>query len=132
MFDYQNIAIDNGSSMTKMGYSGNETPEWIIPTAISNIKEEKNLYREIYNFNNYYIGDKAIANRNSKKHDLEYPLINGVIENFDLMEKFWEQSIYHYLRCDPSNIVSFYQILLLMVQKKGKYLQKYFLKHSEY
>lgn len=108
MFDYQNIAIDNGSSMTKMGYSGNETPELIIPTAISNIKEEKNMYSEIknlhfYNFNNYYIGDKAIANRNSKIHVLEYPLINGVIENFELMEKFWEQSIYHYLRCDPSN-----------------------------
>jgi actin-related protein 3 len=27
---------------------------------------------------------------------------NGLIENWDLMEKFWHQSIYSYLRCDPS------------------------------
>jgi actin-related protein 3 len=26
---------------------------------------------------------------------------NGVIDNWDLMEKFWHQSIYHYLKCDP-------------------------------
>ena len=26
---------------------------------------------------------------------------NGIIESWDLMEKFWHQSIYNYLKCDP-------------------------------
>jgi actin-related protein 3 len=26
---------------------------------------------------------------------------DGIIESWDLMEKYWHQSLYHYLKCDP-------------------------------
>jgi actin-related protein 3 len=33
------------------------------------------------------------------------PMKTGVIENWELMEKFWHRSIYDYLRADPSEHV---------------------------
>lgn len=30
---------------------------------------------------------------------------SGVIENWELMEKFWHRSIYDYMRCEPEESV---------------------------
>jgi len=30
---------------------------------------------------------------------------SGVIENWDLMEKFWHRSIFDYMRCEPDETV---------------------------
>lgn len=34
---------------------------------------------------------------------MTYPIRKGQIEDWDLMEKFWEQSIFKYLRCEPED-----------------------------
>jgi actin-related protein 3 len=31
------------------------------------------------------------------------PIRHGQIENWDHMERFWEQSIFKYLRCEPED-----------------------------
>ena len=34
---------------------------------------------------------------------MTYPIRKGQIEDWDLMEKFWEQSIFKYMRCEPED-----------------------------
>ena len=97
------VVIDNGSQYTKMGYGGNVTPEHIIPTIIS-YKTENNAYgisKKNIEYD-YFIGNKAKIKKNESKFYIEdYPMQDGVIKNWDSMEKFWNHSIYEVLRCDP-------------------------------
>jgi len=98
------VIIDNGTGYTKMGYSGNNDPQFIVPTAIatgksaagSNIASKRGI-----DDLNYVIGDEAVAN--SKTMDLQYPIRHGQVESFDLMEKYHQASIYGYLRCEPED-----------------------------
>ena len=101
--DTQAVVIDNGTGFTKMGYAGNLDPDFVIPTAIAEIDKKSNLSVSIKNDEyNYYIGEEGINQaKTSKNHKLYYPMQNGIIESWDLMEKYWHQSIYNYLKCDP-------------------------------
>ena len=101
--DTQAVVIDNGTGFTKMGYAGNLDPDFVIPTAIAEIDKKSNLNVSIKNDEyNFYIGEEGINQaKTSKKHKLFYPMQNGIIESWDLMEKYWHQSIYNYLKCDP-------------------------------
>ena len=99
----QSIVIDNGTSFTKIGYSGNIEPDFVIPTVISNVnnKNKSNISSKADEFN-FSIGDEAInLLKESKTDKLIYPMRDGLIDNWDLMEKFWFKSIYDYLNCDP-------------------------------
>lgn len=49
----------------------------------------------------FFIGDEAIAN--SKTYGVHYPIRHGMIENWDHMERYWEQSIFKYLRAEPED-----------------------------
>jgi len=49
----------------------------------------------------FFIGEEAIAN--SKIYGINYPIRHGQIENWDQMERFWEHSIFKYLRCEPED-----------------------------
>lgn len=49
----------------------------------------------------FFIGSEGIAK--AKTYKLTYPIRSGMIENWELMEKFWHRSIYHHLRTDPEN-----------------------------
>jgi actin-related protein 3 len=101
--EHQAVVIDNGTGYTKMGYAGNLDPDFVIPTSIADLDKKTNLSVSTKNDEyNYYIGDAAINKaKESKVHKLVYPMQNGIIESWDLMEKFWHQSIYNYLKCDP-------------------------------
>lgn len=97
------IIIDNGTGFTKMGFSGNLDPEFVFPTAIADLAKKNTMSISTKNDEyNYYIGDEAIKIAStSQNHAVTYPMQNGLIDNWDMMEKFWHQSIYHYLKCDP-------------------------------
>ena len=101
--DTQAIVIDNGTALTKMGYAGNLAPDFVIPTNMLKIEQNINLNVPIKNNEyNYYIGDEVIDHaNNSENYKFLYPMKNGIIENWDLMEKYWHTSIYNYLKCDP-------------------------------
>ena len=85
-----------------MGYAGNLEPI-IVPTIIVDLenKNTSSASTKSYEYN-YYIGDEAInKKKESNTHKLIYPVKNGIVENWDLMEKYWYKSIYDYLKCDP-------------------------------
>lgn len=33
----------------------------------------------------------------------QYPIRHGIVEDWDLMERFWEQAIFKYLRAEPED-----------------------------
>jgi len=117
------LVIDNGTGYTKMGFAGNSDPSFVFPTAIatkgagggsssarpavpskpgslssssSNLASKRGI--EDLDF---YIGYEALEH--SKTYAVDYPIKHGVIENWDHMERFWEQSIFKYLRAEPED-----------------------------
>ncbi len=99
----RSVVIDNGTGFTKMGFSGNLDPDFVFPTAIAEINKKTDISvshkTEEYDF---YIGDKALeVASTSSNHSITYPMMNGMIDKWDQMEKFWHQSIYHYMKVDP-------------------------------
>jgi len=98
--------IDNGTGYTKLGYAGNSEPQFIIPSAIA-IKEsatigDKNQRRVLRGVEDldFFIGDEAL---NAPTYAVKYPIRHGIVEDWDLMERFWEQCIFKYLRAEPED-----------------------------
>lgn len=86
-----------------MGYAGNVEPQFIIPSVIAtdegtNKKSSKLKGLEDLDF---FIGDEAMEN--SSTYQVNYPVRHGQIDNWDHIERLWEQALYKYLRCDPED-----------------------------
>ncbi|RSH91546.1 actin [Saitozyma podzolica] len=118
------LVIDNGTGYTKMGFAGNSEPSFVFPTVIATHQSASSgsasaassggrapppvagkpshlaSKRGIEDLD-FFIGDEAVAN--SKTYSLHYPIRHGQIENWDHMERFWEQSIFKYLRAEPED-----------------------------
>ncbi|KAI8907458.1 actin family [Powellomyces hirtus] len=98
------VVIDNGTGYTKMGYAGNNDPQFIIPTCLATRESQTTgnvaSKRGIEDLD-YYIGDEALAN--SKTYGISYPIRHGTVENWDHMEKFHQAAIFHHLRCEPED-----------------------------
>ncbi|XP_041467075.1 actin-related protein 3 [Lytechinus variegatus] len=98
--------IDPGTGYTKLGYAGNTEPQYIFPSAIA-IKESakigdqasRRLGRGVEDLD-FFIGDEAIDKPN---YATKYPVRHGIVEDWDLMERFLEQSIFKYLRAEPED-----------------------------
>jgi actin-related protein 3 len=92
------------SRYTKLGYSGNNDPSFIIPTAIATREVPKNQHlaskRGIEDLD-FTIGDEAMAN--ARTYALKYPMRHGQVESWDLMEKYHQACIFQYLRCEPED-----------------------------
>jgi actin-related protein 3 len=93
--------IDNGTGYTKMGYAGNDTPQYIVPTTTAHKAsagggEGK---RDGLDDLDFYIGKEALQHSNS--HQVGYPIRHGLIEDWDNMERLWQQCIFKYLKCEP-------------------------------
>eukprot|EP00127_Corallochytrium_limacisporum_P002394 Clim_evm35s119 gene=Clim_evmTU35s119 len=101
------IVIDNGTGYTKMGYAGNPNPQFIMPTVIG-MKEsasvgdqaQRRVARGLDDLD-FHIGDEAVENQ--KTYGLTYPIREGMVADWDAMEKLWEQCIFKYLRCEPED-----------------------------
>lgn len=108
------VVMDNGTGLTKLGYAGNDSPSFVFPTAISTAsasgKSAKSSGKSSFLASkrgledlDFYIGDEALAAANGPNYSLSYPVRHGQIEDWDHMERFWENSIFKYLRCEPED-----------------------------
>lgn len=109
-----------------MGYAANKDPQFIFPSAIA-IKEsarvgDQNARRVTKGVEDldFFIGDEAFDASGyavkvcfsylSHASDypflslfLQYPVRHGIVEDWDLMERFLEQCIFKYLRAEPGD-----------------------------
>ena len=51
----------------------------------------------------FYIGNEALVASQGPSYSLRYPIRHGQVENWDHMERFWENSIFKYLRAEPED-----------------------------
>eukprot|EP00048_Salpingoeca_helianthica_P014474 m.221864 g.221864 ORF g.221864 m.221864 type:complete len:415 (+) comp15904_c0_seq1:60-1304(+) len=94
--------VDVGTGYTKLGYAGNSEPQFIFPSAIA-VKDVPKIGavapKGVEDLD-FYIGDEAI---DQPGYATRYPVRHGIIEDWDLMEKFMEQVIFKYLRAEPED-----------------------------
>ncbi len=78
------IVIDNGTGMIKAGIAGDEAPKAYFPSVVGYVKYNKIIGTE---GKECLIGHDAISKKGLLH--LKYPLENGVVKNWDDMEKIW-------------------------------------------
>lgn len=98
-----------------MGYAGNLAPQIIIPTVMaakgSDSRSSLNLTSASSTSSSYIgandidipIGNVATELAQSKEYSLLYPVRHGQICDWDLMERYWQASIFEYLKCEPED-----------------------------
>lgn len=109
------VVMDNGTGLTKLGFAGNDSPSFVFPTAIatssSSAKTSKSASAKSTSLSSkrgledldFFIGDEALTASNGPNYNLSYPVKHGQVEDWDQMERFWENSIFKYLRCEPED-----------------------------
>lgn len=95
------MVMDNGTGYTKMGFAGqgnatNHVPSFVIPTIIAE-GNSKGAMSDL----DYYIGQEAENRR--RNLNVKSPIADGVVDDWDSMEKFWNRCIYGYLQCNPED-----------------------------
>lgn len=111
------VVIDNGTGYTKMGFAGNVEPCFILPTVVAvnesflgqSRGQSKGSWAAQHSAGvmadlDFFIGEEALSrSQASNTYNLSYPIRHGQVENWDTMERFWQQCIFNYLRCDPED-----------------------------
>lgn len=82
-----------------MGFAGNDEPQFIIPTALS-VKGGKTTGGNGLDDSNFETGFEAIRKGGGQ---VNYPIRHGQVENWDMMEAYWQHCIFKYLQCDPES-----------------------------
>lgn len=98
------VVIDNGTGYTKMGYAGSAEPSFVIPTVIANPGtggHQTTGVKQGLDDLHFYIGDEAQKRQDT--YDLDYPVRQGIVENWDNMERMWQRCIFKYLKCEPED-----------------------------
>ncbi|KAM0683294.1 Arp2/3 complex subunit [Mitosporidium daphniae] len=101
-----------------MGYAGNSAPQVIIPTVMASKGMGSNSSSSLAAFSasassakstfgsidqDFPIGNAATELAKSREYSLLYPIRHGQICDWDLMERFWQSSIFDCLKCEPED-----------------------------
>ncbi|EDU40016.1 actin [Pyrenophora tritici-repentis Pt-1C-BFP] len=80
------VVMDNGTGYSKLAGPGGH---------LSGKRGTEDL--------DFFIGDEALAAAGGAGYGINYPIRHGQIDNWDLMERFWSNSIFKYLRVEPED-----------------------------
>lgn len=94
--DQPAVVIDNGTGMIKAGIAGDEAPKAYFPTVVGYTKYERLPGSD---GKNCLIGEEAIAKKGVLT--LKYPLENGIVKEWEDMEKIWRYTYFDQLKTDP-------------------------------
>lgn len=51
----------------------------------------------------FFIGNEALHAGKGHGYGVHYPVRHGLIDDWDLMEKYWQQCLFKYLRTEPED-----------------------------
>ena len=97
MSDNPAVVIDNGSGMIKAGIGGEDAPKTTFPSVVGRTKYDK---VQPGNEKEIFVGNEAINKR--ALLTLSYPIENGIVKNWEDMEKVWHETFYTELKIDPT------------------------------
>ncbi|KAG5450750.1 actin [Clonorchis sinensis] len=101
MFDPSNppIVIDNGTGLLKAGYAGEMEPRAVVPMILGRPKHCKLLAERNRGGSECFVGDVAGGKRGALT--LSYPIVNGIVHNWDDLETIWHHVFTNELRVLP-------------------------------
>ncbi|UJR26509.1 hypothetical protein I4U23_007836 [Adineta vaga] len=91
------IVIDNGTGMLKAGFGGEDAPRAVFPAVVG--RPRYNIVMNGMHQKDAFVGDEALAKRGILA--LQYPIENGIVGNWNDMEKIWHHTFYNELRVAP-------------------------------
>lgn len=91
------IVIDVGSGNVKAGFAGEDVPRVQFPSIVGRPKTANVMSGT--DVVDCYVGDDAQAKRGILK--VEYPIANGIVQDWDDMEKIWSHTFFNGLRAEP-------------------------------
>ena len=86
------IVIDNGTNACKAGFSGDDNPRSVLPTAVGVPRNAQ--------------GGETVGGESLKRRDVfdvKFPIQRGIINDWDNMEKIWHYAFYDELKVPPEN-----------------------------
>ncbi|PHU13464.1 Actin-1 [Capsicum chinense] len=93
----QTLVIDNGTEMTKVGFSGDDSPMGVFPSIVGRPRHTGVMAG--MGHRDAYVGYEAQCRRGILT--LKYPVEHGLVTNCDDMEKLWHQAFYNELCVAP-------------------------------
>ncbi|KAJ3354220.1 Actin- protein 2 [Allomyces javanicus] len=87
------IVCDNGTGFVKAGFSGSKFPTTVFPSVMGRpmLRAEEAMDASV-ELKDLMIGDEAAAARSMLQ--MSYPMENGIVRNWDDMEKMWEYTFH--------------------------------------
>ncbi|CAF4106100.1 unnamed protein product [Adineta steineri] len=92
------IVIDNGSSIIRAGFAGDDAPQVILQNVIH--RQRHISPQSDTSHSDYFIGNKLFKDRDTSLN-CSYPMEHGIVTNWDDMEKIWHHIFVSELRIKP-------------------------------
>lgn len=83
----QPIVIDNGSGVIKAGFAGADKPRVVFRSCVGRVKHLRVMPGGALEGSDIFLGNKIEEHRGTLK--IEYPIENGIVQNWNDMERIW-------------------------------------------
>ncbi|KAK8887869.1 hypothetical protein M9Y10_038928 [Tritrichomonas musculus] len=121
------IVLDNGSGITKAGYSGKNEPSCHFSTVVGTAKYPVVAQAGVHK--DFYISEEVFAKAGVL--DLTYPISYGLIKDWDNMERIWSHIFSNELKTESAeHPIFFVDSLNATIEQRQKISQIFFEKYN--
>ena len=95
-FDRNKVVCDNGSGFMKIGFCGQNFPEASVPAIVGRPLLRSDQKIGDIELKSLMVGDEASPLR--QYLEIDYPIQEGIVKNWDDMCSLWEHSFFNVLK----------------------------------